>query len=223
MDNRRLSTKDFVYYEIKKQVIENVLKPSQSINEIKIASELGISRTPIREAMQRLEIEELIIRLPNGRLKVAPISIQEAKEIYEVRGLLEGLVAREAAIRATDSDLQKLQMFTNLIVEAAENDWRDDVVNYGGEIHSFLYQLSGNYTAVKILKNMNDKISRYRRLGPKDSTTRSKEAAHEHKQLTEAIVERNSGKAEELMKLHVKNSLGAALDSIPNYISEYGE
>ena len=220
MDNRRLSTKDFVYQEIKRKIITSELKPSEPINEIKTASELGISRTPLREALQRLEIEELIIRQTNGRLKVAPISIQEAKEIYNVRALLEGLIVKEAAVKVNEDDIQKLQLYTNLLNEAAENDRRDDVVNYGSEIHAFLYQISGNHTAVKILKNMNDKISRYRRLGPKDSITRSKEAASEHKKLTEAIVERNPINAEKLMKEHINNSLTAALESITRYINE---
>ncbi|WP_342430714.1 GntR family transcriptional regulator [Neobacillus sp. FSL H8-0543] len=223
MDNRRLSTKDFVYYEMKKQIIKGILKPSQSFNEIKIASELGVSRTPIREALQRLELEELIIRQPNGRLKVAPISIQEAKEIYKIRGLLEGLVVKEATIKVTESEIQKLQMFTNLLIEAAENDLREDVVTYGSEIHSYLYQISDNHTAVKILRNMNDKISRYRRIGPNESIKRSKEAAMEHKQLTEAISIRDSTKAESLMKMHIKNSLAAAIESIANHIKKYGE
>ncbi|WP_180349957.1 GntR family transcriptional regulator [Bacillus sp. D386] len=221
MDNRRLSTKDFVYQEIKKQIILSELKPLQPINEIKTASDLGISRTPLREALQRLEIEELIIRQPNGRLKVAPISIQEAKEIYNIRGLLEGLIAKEAAIKVNEDEIQKLQLYTNLLNEAALTDRREYVVNYGSEIHSLLYKISGNHTAVKILRNMNDKISRYRRLGPKDSMTRSMEAAFEHKRLTEAIAERNPTKAESLMKQHIHNSLAAALKSITSHINEY--
>ena len=89
LGNSRLSTKDFVYFEIKKRIIEGVLKASQPINQESLASELEMSRTPIREALQRLENEELIIRQPNGRLKVSPISIQEVQETFNVRSLLE--------------------------------------------------------------------------------------------------------------------------------------
>src|SRR6478736_666407 len=102
LKNRRLSTKDFVYFEIKKRIIESVLKPDQPINEESLAAEVQISRTPIREALQRLEIEELIIRQPNGRLKVAPITTQEVNELFNVRSLLEGLITREATIKATE-------------------------------------------------------------------------------------------------------------------------
>ena len=218
--NRRLSTKDFVYVELKKKIIESVLKPGQSINEVKIALELEISRTPIREALQRLELEELIVRQPNGRLKVAPISVQEAKEIYNVRGLLEGLVTREATIKATAEDIHKLQMFTNQIMKAAENANREEVMNYGNEIHSFIYQISGNNTAVRILKNMNTHISRYRRLGPNYVNLRSKQAALEHQNIFEAIMQRNDKKAELLMQEHIHNSLSAAIESIELHLSK---
>lgn len=219
-ENRRLSTKDFVYFEIKKQIIENTLQPSLPINEITLASQLGISRTPVREALQRLEIEELIIRQPNGRLKVAPISIQEAREIFSVRQLLEGLVVKEATLKATNDDINKLQMLTDLLNKAAESDRRMDVVNYGSEIHSYLYKISGNITAVKILNNMNDHILRYRRLGPTESITRSKEASVEHQQLFETIAKRDYEKAEFLMKEHIRNSLAAAIISIETHLKK---
>ncbi len=218
--NRRLSTKDFVYFEIKKRIIEGILEPDQAINEEFLATELNISRTPIREALQRLEIEELIIRLPNGRLKVAPISIQEVKEIFNVRSLLEGLVAREATIKATSPDIQKLRQFTQLIVDAANNDRRDEVIYYGSEFHSYLYQISKNSTAIKILNQLNDHISRYRRLGPRKNNERSRNAAKEHQEMFEAISNKDHEKAEMLMREHINNSLEAAVLSIEVHLLE---
>ena len=223
LGNSRLSTKDFVYFEIKKQIIEGVLKESQPINQEVLASELEMSRTPIREALQRLENEELIIRQPNGRLKVSPISIQEVQEIFNVRSLLEGLVTREATIKATENDIQKLQFYTNLIIEAAANDKREELVDYGGKFHSYLYQVSGNYTAIKILNQMNDHISRYRRLAPIESDVRGKKAAQEHKELFEMISKKDYEKAEFLMKKHIKNSLAAAIESIEKHLQETAE
>ncbi len=193
-DNRRLSTKDFVYFEIRKRVISGSLKPEQPINEKGLASELEISRTPIREALQRLEFEELIVRLPNGRLKVAPISTQEVKEIFSVRSLLEGLVTREATIKASDNDIQKLQHYTQLIQKASENDRREDIVNYGIEFHSYLYLLCENRTALKILTQLNDHIARYRRIAPIENIERSKKAALEHKELFEVISSKDADK-----------------------------
>jgi len=212
--NRRLSAKDFVYFEIKKRIIEGVLEPDQSINEESLASELNISRTPIREAMQRLEIEELIVRLPNGRLKVAPVSVQEVEELFTVRSLLEGLVAREAAIKAKEDDIQTLRRLTEQIVKAYEDDRREDVVFYGSEFHSYLYQISGNKTATKMLNQLKDHISRYRRIGPTRNYERSRKAAEEHQAMFEAIANRDPALAEQLMREHIKNSMEAAVQSI---------
>jgi DNA-binding GntR family transcriptional regulator len=220
LGNRRLSTKDFVYFEIKKRIIESVLQPGQPINEENLASELQISRTPVREALQRLEIEELIIRQPNGRLKVAPISTQEVKEIFHIRGLLEGLLIREATIKATAEDIQKLGSITQHIVEAAENDKREDVVKFGSEFHTTVYHLSGNKTAVKMLVQLNDHISRYRRIAPTESNTRGKKAALEHKEIFAAIEQKDFEKAELLMRNHINNSLAAAIESIESHIEK---
>ena len=217
--NRRLSTKDYVYFEIKKRIIESVLIPDQPINEENLASELQISRTPVREALQRLEIEELIIRQPNGRLKVAPISTQEVKEIFQIRGLLEGLLVREATLNVTTEDIQKLRSLTQHIVDAAENDRREDVVKFGSDFHTAIYQLSGNKTAIKMLNQLNDHISRYRRIAPTNSKTRSMNAALEHKELFLAIEQKDHEKAEQLMRNHINNSLAAAIESIDSHIA----
>ncbi|MFC2949726.1 GntR family transcriptional regulator [Virgibacillus sediminis] len=218
--NRRLSTKDFVYSEIKKQIIEGTLEPEQAINEGSLASELDISRTPIREALQRLEIEELIIRLPNGRLKVAPVSIVEVKELFTVRSLLEGLIIRESTLKAGQEDLEALERYTQLITEASEADRWKDVVSFGSQFHNHLYEISKNRTAVKMLNQINDHISRYRRLGPANDRNRSREAAKEHREMYEAVASRNADRAEELMKEHIDKSLKAAIHSIEEHISD---
>ena len=200
--------------KLKKEIIDGILKPGQSIIEEQIASDLGISRTPIREALQRLEMEELIVRQTNGRLKIAPITTEEVEEIFNVRSLLEGLVIREATINATENDIQKLKQLTQLLTKAADYDQREEVVYYGSEFHLYLYGISGNKTATKILMQLNDHIARYRRLGPNEKSERGNSAAMEHKQIFEAISERDPKKAENLMKDHIMKSLVAAVDSI---------
>ncbi|MFC3041799.1 GntR family transcriptional regulator [Virgibacillus xinjiangensis] len=218
--NRRLSTKDFVYSEIKKQIIEGILEPEQSINEGSLATELEISRTPIREALQRLEIEELVIRLPNGRLKVAPISIGEVKELFTVRSLLEGLIVKESTLKAKQEDLEILKRYTQLIIEASETDQWKDVVSYGSQFHRHLYEISQNRTAVKMLNQINDHLSRYRRIGPANDRSRSKQAATEHKEMFEAIRSRQPDIAEELMRKHIEHSLNTAIHSIERHLAD---
>ncbi len=223
LQNKRLSTKDFAYHELKKLIVNGDLEPDQPIMEEHVASDLNISRTPLREAIQRLELEGLINRQQNGRLKVSPISVHEVKEIFQVRSLLEGLLAREATLIVTENDIQELRTITKLIVDAANEDRRKDVVRYGSQFHTFLYSISNHHTAIKILMQLNDHISRYRRLGPIRNSERSARAAKEHQAIFELIEKRDADGVEEAMKHHIDNSLKSAVESIEVYLAQRNE
>ncbi len=220
MKNRRLSTKDFAYLEIKHLIINGDYEPDRNLIEENLAAELEISRTPLREALQRLEIEELVVRQPNGRLKVASISVQEVQEVFIVRRLLEGITARQAAEKATPKDIQSLSDLTRMIVDAAKEGRREDVVFYGSQFHAHLYDISGNRTVLKILNQLNDCISRYRRLGPLRSADRSRLAAEEHQRIFDLIAAGDAEGAELEMQKHIQNSLAVAVESIEVYLRE---
>jgi DNA-binding GntR family transcriptional regulator len=218
--NRRVSTKDFAYVEIKQKIINGELEPDQTVVEESLASELEISRTPLREALQRLEIEELVIRQANGRLKVAPISAQEVEEIFVVRSLLEGITAREATMKADKKEIEHLEKLTREIVEAAREGKSENVIYYGSQFHSYLYEISGNRTVLKILGQLNDHISRYRRWGPLRKQDRSRAAAEEHQMIFDRIAAKDAEGAQMEMRKHIQNSLATAVESIEVYLRE---
>lgn len=218
--NRRLSTKDYAFYEIKQKIISGELEPDQTVIEDNLAQDLEISRTPLREALQRLEIEELVIRQPNGRLKVAPISAHEVEEIFIVRSLLEGIAAKQATTKATPKDIQNLAKLTREIVEAAAEERMEDVVFYGSQFHSYLYEICGNRTVSKILNQLNDHISRYRRIGPLRNAGRGLAAADEHQRIFNHIAAKDADGAELEMRAHIQNSLASAAESIEIYLRD---
>ncbi|MFC6648788.1 GntR family transcriptional regulator [Paenibacillus rhizoplanae] len=109
MRSRRLS-KDNTYYALKQKIIDSELEPDQAVNEESLAALLGVSRTPLREAIQRLENEDFLVRQPNGRLRIAPLTIKEVEEIFQIRSMLEGHIARSAARNATIKDIQQLTL-----------------------------------------------------------------------------------------------------------------
>ncbi|MED4955572.1 GntR family transcriptional regulator [Paenibacillus macerans] len=203
--------------EIKERIISGKLKPDSSLIEENFASDLQISRTPLREALQRLEIEDLVVRQPNGRLKVAPISQQEVQELFTVRSLLEGLVVRSAALEATSADLEVLSNILEQIKRAAEQGDEEDILEYGSQFHSQLYKLSRNKTAVKLLGSLNDHINRYRRLVSRFETGRDGKAYMEHKKILDSLKDRDPDKAEQAMKEHILNSLHSVVDKINQY------
>lgn len=213
----RRVTKDIVYYDIKQKIITGELEPDQSLIEETIAAELQISRTPLREALQRLEMEELVVRQPNGRLKIASISKKEVQEIFMVRSMLEGIIAKDAAKLATEKDVQALTKIVEHIEQASKQGNNEDIIFYGSQFHNYLYELSGNKTAIKILNMLNDHISRYRRLIPKHSKGRGGKTFQEHQNILNCIAAKDGEAAESAIQEHIMNSLGTAIESIEKY------
>jgi len=213
----RKVSKDIVYMTLKEWIINGELEPGQSLIEENIAGLLSISRTPLREAIQRLESEELVIRQPNGRLKIAPLSREEVMEIFLIRSMLEGIVARFAALKATDADIEQLRIRLDNIGNAAQKGGEQDLLQYGSEFHTYLYELSGQKTTIKLLGMLNDRIMRYRRLVPRHDMGRQGKAYEEHRRIFEQIASRNPDGAEMAMREHIMNSLQTAVESLEKF------
>lgn len=211
----RVSAKDIAYSEIKERVIKCSFKPGEQIVEDELAKELEISRTPLREALQRLEIEELVERQPNGRLKVASISVQEVKELFLVRSLLEGIIIVEAIDNITENDIKHLAYHAFMIKNNSTKSNYEDVDHFGGQFHTTLYTLSNNQTVIKILFQLNDKISRYRRIAHQVDV---KKTSDEHEEILNFIIQKDKVNAELAIKKHILDSMEQAVLGVEQYL-----
>lgn len=220
---KKVSAKDFAYDQLKQRIIEGKLQPDQAIIEEEISSKLGISRTPLREALLRLEIENLLARQTNGRLKVAPISVQEAREIFTVRSQLEGMAVAEAVEKATKADIENLSDIAAKINTAYREGNIEEIVYYGEKFHHYIYVLSGNNTVKNILSQLNDHIHRYRRLVPQQSVGRMKEPKEEHQQILDFIAKKDAAGAKRTMQRHIEDSLETAVAAIETYLKNNDE
>lgn len=212
----RQTTSDTVYEYIKKKIIELEYEPDEHLVEESLTAELGVSRTPLRQALYRLELEGLLVKKSNGRIHVASISIKEAKEIFLVREVLEGLIAREATRNITDEAIyQRLEDTLFLMRNAAENNRQIDVVRYGSDFHHQLQKQSDNATAVLLLEQITNRISRYRRLGAyKDPNYSSLTPVLEHEKIFEHIRSKEEAKAEEAMRAHIQRSFESTVAAL---------
>lgn len=215
-DIRKISTMDYAYHELKQQILTGQLKPNTAIVEQHVAEDLSISRTPLREALQRLEIEKLLIRQPNGRLKVAPISVKEVKEIYTVREKLEEIVIIDAIDQATETDYHHLQNLMMLVRETFKQNNIDDALYYGGQFHQYIYDLSEHELAKEILSQLNDRIYRYRRLIPYELAHRFKESIEEHELVLNYMKAKDYKNAVTTIHKHMNNSLSIIIQAIKN-------
>lgn len=220
MNRKRHSTSDAIYEMIKTKIVELEYEPNQHLVEETLSTELGVSRTPLRQALFRLEIEGLLVKKTTGRIYVSPISIQEAEEIFLIRELMEGLVARQATININvhirrETIISRLEDITLLMRNSAETNRQVDVVSYGSEFHQVLQTYSNNKTAVEMLSLLNIRLARYRRLGAyKDPQYTSLVPVHEHEEILNHLKNNDFLAAEESMRNHIRRSLKSTITAL---------
>ncbi|MCW1929121.1 GntR family transcriptional regulator [Bhargavaea beijingensis] len=210
----RVSARDLAYTELKERIVKCLFSPGQSIVEEELSSELEISRTPLREALQRLELEGLVARQSNGRLKVAPVSEEEVRELFIVRSKLEGIVVVEAMENMTEQDVRYLKYVVEMAKENSVGGSHDQVDHFGTEFHQFIYGLNKNETAIKVLFQLNDRISRYRRLAHVVDTRKSTD---EHGVILNHMIAGEKERAREAIENHVLDSMAQAIVAVRAY------
>jgi len=208
------STKAFVYEKLKKKILNGEMYPGKAIVEKKLSQELKVSRTPLREALSVLEQEGLVIKLINGRMKVASISRKEVKELFTVRKKLEGIIVEEAIEHVTSNDIKELATYIEGLKSSFKQNNIESVLMYGDLFHSAIYEISQNKIAYQILKQVNDKIKRYRNIIPMQSNDNS---LKEHELILNSIRRKDKLKAQELIESHIHSSLQIAMEAIEQY------
>ncbi len=214
-DERRLpyrSKVDVVYDEVRARIVEGELRPATAINQERLASELGISTTPIREALRRLESEGLVRPAAHREVVVTPLDPDEMVAVYEVRETLDAMAARLAAEHCTDEDRERIEQAMRGVADAAD----EDVVRANRALHSAIYRASHNPVLVELLESLWDRSERYRRFVIDIAV--DADARGEHAALTDAVLSGHAAEAERLMRAHVRATremLEQRLDSSP--------
>ena len=195
-----------VYKRLKSMILERKLLPGTKIYQDKVAHELGISRTPLVNALKKLEHEKLIKAIPRRGFYVHLFSKQEMVHIFEIREVLEGLAARRASIQISDAQTQKLKSFFKGF--KVSHDF-EDLKQYADEdrrFHRFLIEVGGKGLLSSILETYNIITFSYQFSSQEGLVRPPKDTIHEHLAIIEAINKRDAIKAEELTRLHLKNS-----------------
>ncbi|MEJ2165225.1 MAG: GntR family transcriptional regulator [Desulfobacterales bacterium] len=195
------------YAILKNLIVDRKLLPGEKIPQEKLARDLGISRTPLVSALKFLEQEKLIESIPRRGFFVRLFSKEEMASIFELREVLEGLAARRAASKITDSQVKKLKSFFN---EFAGQKNISDVKAYAREdrqFHNFIIDIGAKEFLKSILQTTNIISFSYQVLQSEGLIRPPNETIQEHLAVIEAISRRDSQSAEDLMRLHFKKSL----------------
>lgn len=194
---------DIAYRVLKDAIVSHQLSAGALVSEEDWARKLGMSRTPVREALNRLEQEKLVRRVPNHGVFVADLSLDDFLEICEVRALLEGNACRVAALRVSENDLAH---FEEEFRQLASSHPTEAEVRRANEVdhafHMFILEAAGNRQVVSIIAHLNDMITRLRfALTP----SRYEESLKEHQQILAALKARDGEAATAAMQSHMEN------------------
>lgn len=191
--------------KIRDGILKGEYKENEELRESTIGKKLGVSRTPVREALRQLELEGLVKIVPNKGAYVTGITGKDVKDIYLVRSLLEGLCARWATEHITEEQIEKLEEIVLLSEFHANKNQKEksgQVVELDGKFHEVLYEASNS----RILEHVLSDFHKYVQMARQASVTRehrAEKSIKEHKEILEAIKQKDADKAEQLANEHI--------------------
>jgi len=206
-----LTKGDLAYYRVRARILAGEFAPGAVIRQEVLADEIGISVTPLREALRRLKSEGLVVLDAHRDARVSELTAEEARHLYEVRTSLDSLAAGLAAQRRTEASVNELRESAERLQPLAGGAG-EDAVRAHRQFHTALYRASGNPVLIGMLDDLWDKSDRYRRLGLEliaGSAEPRMRDYQEHFRLMELVVAGDSEGAAALMRRHVQSSLNA--------------
>ena len=222
MDNQKLvpikldkykPLREIVFETLREAIIQGRLRPSERMMEIQLAEEMGVSRTPVREAIRKLELEGFVVMVPRKGAFVAGISIKDIVNVFEVRAAMEALAAGLAAERITSEEMEELERSLVQINEVSSRDNIDDIVALDSSFHDIIYRASRNERLIQIVTHLQEQIHRFR-TASLSQPGRTKWALGEHKKIVEAISDRNVELAQSLAREHIENAEQSMLNAL---------
>jgi len=203
--------REIVFETLREAIINATLKPGERLMEIQLAEEMGVSRTPVREAIRKLELEGFVVMIPRKGAYVAGISMKDIADVFEIRTAMEGLAAGLAAERITEEELEQLERILVKIGECVKDNNLEKLIEVDTEFHDTLFKASRNERLVQIVSHLREQIQRFR-TASLSTPGRMKYALEEHKKIVEAVSERNVELAQALAREHIENAENSMLD-----------
>lgn len=200
--------RDVVFENLRESILTGRLKPGQRLMEIQLAEGLGVSRTPVREAIRKLELEDLVVMLPRKGAYVTNMSLKEILDVLEVRASLESLAAKLAAKRRNEKDIEKLKQIIKKIKDLSEKEDKSLMVAISEldiELHHYIFNIANNKSLTKTTKIIWEKEYKFR-LSYMSEYDISLSIVDEHEKLVKAIIDGDVITAEKSALTHIKNS-----------------
>ena len=178
--------RDVVFENLREAILEGRLKPGQRLMEVQLAEQLGVSRTPVREAIRKLELEGLVIMLPRKGAYVANMSLKDVIDVLEVRASLEGLAASLAAQRMNADDIKKLEKIAKEYEKSIKDSDLETSLIKDVEFHECIFKAANNKKLTQVINSLWEQVYRFRVTYISDYDS-SLSIISEHKLILDAI------------------------------------
>lgn len=202
----RYSLRGRVFNKIREDILAGVYKENEELKENTIGQELGVSRTPVREALRQLELEGLVTIIPNKGAYVTGITSKDIRDIYIIRSYLEGLCAKWACEHITEGQIEALEEVLYLSEFHTRRSHNEQLVELDNKFHDLIYKASGSKILDHVLSDFHHYVERVRKITLSRSQ-RATKSNQEHALILEAIKKRDGELAEQLAHEHILNTI----------------
>lgn len=202
-ENNFLPLREVVFNTLRYAILHGELKPGERLMEVKLADTLGVSRTPVREALKLLESEGLVVMIPRKGAVVAPIDEKTMEDVMVIRRTLEELAVKLACDTITDTQLQELKEVTEQMELAIDKNELDKITDLDVKFHDIIITATGNRKLTQLLNELREQMYRYRLeyvKYEKDHMTITKE----HRAIIMSIEEKDPSLARKMVKKHIE-------------------
>lgn len=204
--SKKSSLSEYVFDTIREAILNGKYKENDLLKENALATELGVSRTPVREALKQLELEGLVLLIPNKGASVIGFSKKDVKDIYEMRALLEGLCVKKAIENINDDIINELFEILDLNSYYLSKGKMDAILELDNKYHQVIYKAANSRMISQTLSDFHHYLERMRKTTLND-IERAKKSHIEHQKIANAIKERNVEEAQRLAIEHINNSM----------------
>lgn len=199
-----LPLRDVVFNTLRKAILTGELQPGERLMEIHLANQLGVSRTPIREAIRKLELDGLVIMIPRRGAEVAQITEKELKDVLEVRRALDALCAELACDRITEEEKLQLKKACVEFEKATVTGDATTIAEADVKLHDIIVAATGNKRLIQLVNNLSEQMYRYRFEYIKDENQHN-HLVDEHRMIYESIIKHDREKAAQAARMHIDN------------------
>lgn len=205
-DMEFLPLRDVVFNTLRQEILMGKLKPGERLREIQLADKMGVSRTPVREAIRMLELEGLVKMVPRRGAEVANITESDLQDAFEVRNALEKLAIELACERMTSEQIDRLKANAKEFQEAANQNDAEKLARIDEEFHDIIFEATNNQRLIQLLNNLRQQFYRYRLECLKDKNSHQS-LLEQHMTIIDNIENKNVEAATANITAHITNQV----------------